>query len=438
MKKYAKKIFIALLIVVAVVFGYTKVQALITYGNPDDDYCFTFDIDPDDFPVSSITINGNPWTDDSQGYVYYNDKMEYTIIIKAGQNADHEFPEISTPGGYDQYGTYSAVPNHEEDSQVEGDEYIFTLVVTDMPLANPDACYGLGLSIHGGPEPQDPQTGENVDINISINGDTLEYHYVEDKPDEADVTRISFSINEGEIVPFTFGNANYQYNNNPAPNNVSSVNTKNPIPYTYNYNGSGTVTFHFHGGSAEEFTKIQINGEDYTAQAPHTFDEIYEHIQGRAAHFDVTGVEYNPGGYDVHIEGERLPAEKQVGSFGWNYKKESEPDYDPNEDSLMTHGSLEFVSVEYDGVVYDSVSAYNSARYHGTGEVFEWRDGNRNYTDRRDAWGEALVPYGATLTIRIVPDAGYQLVSLTNSHRLTMGLGIMSRAMLTRLLQGQP
>ena len=36
--------------------------------------------------------------------------------------------------------------------------------------------------------------------------------------------------------------------------------------------------------------------------------------------------------------------------------------------------------------------------------------------DRRTSWGEALVPYGTELTIRVVPDEGYQLTGLTVSE----------------------
>ncbi len=395
----------------------TSVFALSEYGEGNE--CFKFDIDNGGFPVSSITINGDVW-DKNDDYVYYSNNAKYTIVILAGKLGS-EFPEISTPGGYDQYGTYEAVPNENEDPNVEGDEYKFTLVVSNVP--HDGTCAMLGLSIHGGPEPTIPSSVKQTEVTIKVSGDELEYHYVADKPDEADVCRFKFGINgdrHDEQVPFTFGNAHYVYNDNPAPNNVSSVNTINPIEYEYEYDNSGYVTFFVNGAASDEYTKIQINGVDYSNQAPHTQVEVFEHLIGRASRFEIRNVPYSENGYDVVVEGRRLEETKTVTGFGWTYKKESEESYNPNEDSLFSHGSLEFVKVKYtdiDGVdhVFNSAREYNAAKYHGTGEIYEWKDGNKNYTDLSQAWGEALVPYGAELTLRIVPDTGYQLVGITNS-----------------------
>ena len=395
-------------IIFVVLFGFTlltNVFAFTRYGNENEPYYLNLGINPGDFPLTSVTVNGNPWNTNDD-YEYRSSENEFHVIITTGMHGE-DYPNVLYAGGLE-----NIVSSH---ASIEGDVITFTIDIVNADFTTEANHNSFGIDLVAGPPIVNTST-ENTNITLTISGDTLEYHYVEDKPDEADVTRVWFEINGGQVVPFTFGNADYTYNSNPAPNNVSSVTTKNPIPYTYDYDGSGTVTFHFHGAASDEYTKIQINGHNYASQAPHTASEIYEHIQGRATHFDITGVEYNANGYEIIIEGERLPAEKQVGSFGWNYKKESEPGYDPNEDSLFTHGSLEFVEVKYDGIAYTDVSSYNSARFHGTGEVFEWHDGNRNYQDIRDAWGEALVPYGAELTIRIVPDPGYQLVSLTNSQ----------------------
>lgn len=260
-------------------------------------------------------------------------------------------------------------------------------------------------------------------ISINISGSDIEYHYVADKPNEPDVARFKFAINADHIeedgVPFTFGNATFK--DGIMPPNATGVSTTNPIEYEYGYDGSGTVNFFFSGASNIEYTKLIINDVDYANQTPHTKDEIYEHHIGRGLQFWINNVPYNEDGYNIVVEGSKISSEKLVGSFGWNYKKDTEPDYDPNEDSLVTHGKVDFVQVKYTDsdnhtYTFDDVVDYNNARFHGTGEIYQWVDGNKNYTDRREAWGEALVPYGAELTIKVIPDEGYQLVGLTNSR----------------------
>ena len=421
-KKTFKRISMILLMAFAFVFGCTKVLAEHTYGTGD--VCFTFDIDSNGFPMTEVTVNGYPWEHDTQDpYVYHNSEVVFEIHVLAGKK-ENDFPEISTPGGFSDYGHVDSAKNPNDDPNLVGDEYLFTINVDENMTIGGNGCYGLGLSIHEGPEPGgSEQTGAFGEVTIHINGSDIEYHYVEDKPDEPDAVRLKFAINSNNIeedqIPFTFGNATFK--GGVMPPNATGVSTTNPIDYHYNYDDSGTVDFFIMGASNIEYTKFIINGYDFVDQVPHLKDEIYEHHIGRALQFWITNVPYNVHGYDIVVDGQKMPNENLVGSFGWNYKKESEPDYDPNEDSLFTHGTLQFVQVKYtdlDNVTYtfDDVTDYNNARFHGTGEIYEWHDGKKDYDDRREAWGEALVPYGAELTIKVVPDPGYQLVSLTNSN----------------------
>ena len=402
-------------IVFALIVNFVTVFALSEHGSGSE--CFQFDLDTNEFPVTSVTINGYEWNK-SDEHRYYSNENKFTIVVIAGKKGE-DYPWISTSGGLDDYKKYTAIDNPDDDPGVEGDEYLLTLVLDNVQY---EGCNSMGMSIEAGPFPVYDIQDATSDITITISGDELEYHYVADKPDEPDVSRFKFSINEKHsdaLVPFTFGNANYTYNDNPAPNNVTSVTTINPIHYTYKYDGTGFVSFFVNAAASDEYTKIEINGVDYSNQAPHTQSEVFEHLEGRASQFEIKNVPYNASGYNVVVEGRRLPDEKQVGSFGWSYKRESEPSYDPNEDSIFAHGRLEFVQVKYTDIdnvshVFASVSEYNNARFHGTGEIYQWKDGNKDYQDLANAWGEALVPYGAELTFRIVPDEGYQLVGLAN------------------------
>lgn len=421
MKKIKKTLAIFSFIAVFVIaITYINVLAMTTYGTGNE--CFNFDLDKNGFPVSSVTVNGEKWDTDDD-YEYRTNDNNYTIIIKAGKKGE-DFPWISTPGGFDNYGSIVSAPNPDEDPNVVGDEYIFTINVEGQGGTS-EHCAGFGISIQSGPEPTAPSTRAQGNITIEIIGDEMEYHYVADKPDEADVSYFKFGINDGNheaIVPFTFGNANYTYNDNPAPNNVSRVTTKTPIEYEYDYDGSGYVTFYINGSATDNYTSIKINGTEYTSQAPHTQTEVFEHYRQGASIFEIENVPYNAEGYSVVVTGENVTDEKTVAGFGWSYLSADRSDIDVSEEGNFAHGKLEFVSAKYtdiDNVSYtfNSVEDYTSARFHGTGEIYDWRDGNKFYEeeDRRWAWGEARVPYGTELTVRVVPDEGYQLTSFSTS-----------------------
>ena len=387
----------------------------------EGEHCFSFDMDANGFPVSSVTINGEVW-DKNDDHRYYSDDNVYTIVVLAGMKGN-QHPWISTPGGIDDYKVYTAVENPGDKEEVIGDEFILTLKLNNLPYEG--VCSGIGISLQDGPFPVAPEIHTETDVNITISGDELEYHYVADKPDEADVTYFKFGINSGiseDIVPFTFGNANYTYNDNEPPKNVSSVTTKQPIHYEYTYDGSGFVTFYVNGGATDEYTKIEINGVDYSDQAPHSQIEYFEHLIGRALIFEIHDVPYADT-YDVVVEGKQTALENRVGSIGWSYlSRERSGLSDDEAEGNFAHGKLEFVSAKYtdvDGEVHEfnSVEEYNNTKFHGTGEIYAWHDGMKDYPeiDRRLAWGESQVPYGTELTLRIVPDSGYQLVGLAKS-----------------------
>ena len=422
--KKIKKIMtvLAVFTLVSLTCVYSNVLAMISHGTGD--YCFNFSLDEGGFPVSSVTVNGETW-DHSDDYEYRTNDKNYTIVIKAGKKGQ-EFPWISTPGGFDEYGTLTSMPNPDEDPAVENDEYIFTITLGAAAYnGTNEHCSGFGVSIAPGPEPTVPSQRVTGNITIDISGDELEYHYVEDKPNEPDVSPFKFGINDGNseaLVPFTFGNANYTHNDNPAPNNVSRVTTKTPIEYEYDYDGSGYVTFYINASATADYTSIKINGTEYTSQAPHTQAEVFEHYRQGASIFEIENVPYNAEGYSVVVTGENVTDEKLVAGFGWSYLSADRSDIDVSEEGNFAHGKLEFVSAKYtdiDNVSYtfNSVEDYTSARFHGTGEIYDWRDGNKFYEeeDRRWAWGEARVPYGTELTVRVVPDEGYQLTSFSTS-----------------------
>lgn len=422
----------------ALVLGYTTCNEIInafaegtSYG--EGDYCLSTELEFENgfsmSNISSVKVNGDPWasTEDRFSNSPDENNVLWTVEIIAGMNGDL-YPQILTPGGSDSYLTYTAVPN-PGDTDAPDDDFILTLIYNDNWDGKGDAdhCGFASVRITEGPPIEEPQNITNVTSNVSItiSGDELEYHYDSEHLDEADVTYFKFDINggteENHLVPFTFRNAQYTYNDGEPPRNVSSVTTKEPIQYVYPYDGSGKVNFCVNGGGTDEYTHIYINGIDYASQAPHSKVEHFESMNGWAQMFCIQDVPYSEN-YVVSVTGETTSVENRIPGFGWSYLSADRSDIDPSEEGNFAHGKLEFVSATYtvdqnETITINDVNDFNNYRYHGTGQIFQWNDGNKSYPEanRHEAWGEAQLPYGTTLTVRIVPDEGYQLTNLASN-----------------------
>lgn len=429
--KKIPKLFVILIAVCAILFGCFYKKTNVFAENGSGDRCLKLDFRDNGFPAA-VVINTFVWN--SEDDEFHTTDGNYTIVILAGKRGD-DFPQLSTPGGFRDQENVSVdtSPNLDQDPLVDGDEYKITITLTNYGAAS--GCEFLGgIELTPGPEPE-TNIIEHPTITLDISGDELEYHYVASKPEEDDVARFKIGINNrvergdgtfagassNGLIPFRFGNVTFK--DNIEPPHATGARTTNPITdYEYAYDGSGYVEFCVNGGAADEYTKIEINGVDYSDQAPHTKVEVFEHIIGRASQFCITGVPHADN-YDIVVEGERLPLDKQVTGFGWSYlSADRSLDVTEENEGAFAHGRIEFVKVDYTDIddthyEFDNVSSYNNTRYHGTGEIYEWVDGQKDYIeeDRRTAWGEALIPYGAELTIRVVPDAGYQLTSFTTS-----------------------
>ena len=116
--------------------------------------------------------------------------------------------------------------------------------------------------------------------------------------------------------------------------------------------------------------------------------------------FDIENVPYSEN-YTIEVTGRKqTEQEKIMGNFGWTYDEHTNQ---YSEDDKILHGILEFVSAEYNNQKYTTIEAVNNA-----GGLFAWNDGVR---DTDDPTGEATLPVGTILTLRLIPDEGYQLTS---------------------------
>ena len=227
-------------------------------------------------------------------------------------------------------------------------------------------------------------------VTINIDGEELEYN----NPWSEDAADFIFGINNSEMRRLSKEEVNYKLENN----EIVGLETKNQIDYAYNYNDSETVTFNIGTQWDDLIESLIINGVLY--DTPRTKEALISSFRGRAIRFDIPNVPYAET-YEIEVIGRKQNTnEKIMGNFGWTY--------DPNtneysDDDKIPHGNLQFVKAVYNNITFNSPEEVNAE-----GGIFEWNDGVKG-TD--DPTGEAMFPTETELTIKLIPDAGYQLTS---------------------------
>ncbi len=231
----------------------------------------------------------------------------------------------------------------------------------------------------------------NVTVNIS--GEELEY----DAPWSNDAADFVFGINGSEMRRLSKEEVNYTTEGD----KIVGLATKEALGYEYNYDDSGNVTFNIKTQWDDVITSLTINGVLY--DTPQTKDDLINAFDAdfRGIRFDIENVPYAEE-YHIVVEGRKQTQEEKImGNFGWTYDPNSN---EYSDDDKIPYGNLEFVEAKYNGVTYDSIEEVNEA-----GGTFQWDDGVKG-TD--DPTGDAMFPTGTELTLRLIPDAGYQLTSL--------------------------
>lgn len=158
----------------------------------------------------------------------------------------------------------------------------------------------------------------------------------------------------------------------------------------------------------------KINGTDYYGKlpTPDTDDgrqALLEACKGQLNEFKIS-VPYSESGYTIEAKRKDLDESDaeymRVGNFLWYYNAEE----CRNPDDFINHGKIELIQVEYNGTTYLQEDLQNP------GTVFDWDDGEG------DGVGAAVLPAGAVITAKIVPEYGYQL-SLFGVNNANFGTG---------------
>ena len=235
------------------------------------------------------------------------------------------------------------------------------------------------------------ESNVSANINVHIEGEELEYN----QPWSDDAADFIFGINNSPVMRRLGKN---EVNYITEDEEIVGLDTKEAISYQYDYNEEGTVTFHIRTQLDDFITSLKIN--DISYNTPQTKEALAAAFSGWGIAFDIENVPYSDT-YNIEVVGRKqTEEEKVVGNFAWTYDENSN---EYSEDDKILHGTLDFVKAVYGDNTYTTIEQINNA-----GELFVWDDGIRG-TD--NPTGEALFPVGTVLTLRLTPDAGYQLTS---------------------------
>lgn len=308
--------------------------------------------DPDSYDTVDLDENTKIYVKISPAVGYILDTV-YGVSLSRNENADASYKNAAL----------EALMKENNDGSVY---YTLSFDLTDTASSGFSLEFGFGNDnfTDGGPGPHrdDGYTGTIKKSKLTVTG------------------TVNVCINDSILI------------------NEDSANPKE-IPIQYHYNGGNKVDFYIQCRITERYTAITINETDYYLQLPTPNTEggrqaLLDACKGQINEFKLS-VPYNKDGYVVSAAIKELDdSDKdymQVGNFLWRYNSSENPD------DLIENGKMELVKVEHRGTTYTKEDLTNEA------SGFHWSD--------NETGGEAVLPAGAIVTVKIIPNAGYQLIS---------------------------
>ena len=423
MKYLTKKPIISLILILTMIFNIVPFGAFTVYAE-ENEIKITFRLD-------SATVSGNVITFDVDG-------TEITATaVGTGYTFNGNNLEINES---DLNNVKLALSNNFDSSKMslklhDGQTLIVTgdneAIFDGLDFSNDNAPHlqiiftnggeQHGGEQHGGDNTQNYQGNAVSTLNYKIVG-AIEYGYgggfdhgisfrINDIPYAADESKMQYSEDiayerdeNGQLI--------LDENNNPIvvkdPETMQPITEKtgltiNGDTINYDYNTeTNKVKFTFAMAPGTLMTGLKIN-DKIINNLPSTKEELADCYIDHRLEIDVDNID-KAEIYNIEITA-RYPNsnEEFLGNFLWDYNPQG---YTGPDDKIL-NATLTFVEAEYNEYKYTTEEEINSL-----GGVFIWNDAERKktYTDEREGVGEAQFPVGTKLTVKIIPDAGYQLV----------------------------
>ncbi len=203
-----------------------------------------------------------------------------------------------------------------------------------------------------------------------------------------------YSGTKVENVPLTVtGNVDFCINDSELFNITSEKLLDMTCDYTYD--GNGYVDFYLQWHLGNRYTSIIINGTDYYSQLP-TPDTnegkqaLLDACKGQLNEVKIS-VPYSESGYTISGAVKELDDSDSeywlVGNFLWFYEESSAA----FPDDLILNGKMELLGITFNDEPFEQT------------DYLKW--------DNDEKGGEAVLPTGAVITVKIIPDYGFQLTS---------------------------
>ena len=399
LRKISKKsirVFLALLMLMSYFSPAIKVFAK-DYNTSAGDKVLSVGVDNHDelnFQLISVKVNDNNW--ETQQDRYYTSDDKYTIVIAVKTLTD-KVPDLMYGGNWGDYVVKNVA--------IAEDIYTFTFVMdkSEYPVAQEDDGTFFGLSIEelGNPIEYHPEYDSSAFVNVVINGSEFEPNY------DGYASEIKIGINEEHRfygidpnkVEFTYDQEN--------PEVITKIVTTEPmeVGYPYDSNHPDTVVIGIKAQWNSILTDVVINEVSYASELPTTKEGLIAIYGNQQLEYYFEVDKADDDTYDIEITGRKQHDDEVLfGNFLWNY----DPNAGGSEDDMIPNAKLEFVQAVVDDVTYTSVADFNAA-----GSIYDWHDAVRKevYTEFDSSWGSATLPVGTELTVKLIPDPGYQLTS---------------------------
>lgn len=206
------------------------------------------------------------------------------------------------------------------------------------------------------------------------------------------------------------GEADFYINDSKMINSQNGENQE--VSYTYNKNGN--VDFYVSWFINEKYTSFTINDVNYLDELPIKKQDLLNACKGQLYEVRIE-VPYREN-YEINAEKGGLSGEDMpVGNFLWTYNEnekylydqsgEVQTDEDGNailNDDYIDHGRMDLVSIKYNDITYSGQELEDKL---SPDSAFDWSEPGG------DGWGGAVLPAGAEVTVKLVPEYGYQLTS---------------------------
>ena len=196
-------------------------------------------------------------------------------------------------------------------------------------------------------------------------------------------------------------------------NDTNWIHESKSVEYTYDATKE-TVDFYVSWFINEKYTSFSINGVDYLDELPTEKQDLLDACKGQLYEIRIEvpySEKYEISATKEEVKGEDMP----VGNFLWTYNENEKYLYEQSgevktdeegnailNDDYIDHGRMELVSIRYEGITYSGEELEEKL---SPGSAFDWGD------PEGDGWGSAVLPAGAEVTVKLVPEYGYQLTS---------------------------